>query len=307
MIKIKPINTRLRKIFEDDNFIQVKRVLENIQCLPKYSLLIDYLSTNGHLDNQKIKKLIIGNIDDMIEAINIIGHISENRNEGFNRLYKNFTERNLGKIWAEKLDVTVCPYCNRSYVFTLNKSGIRPHYDHFFPKSKYPYLAVSMYNLIPSCAVCNGAKSDCDTFDSFSQKENFIYPFNDAYGTHINFRANLKCDVSTWLGDTSNFEIEIIAKNGTDSNLVEKEIKTTDKLKLQELYTKHKDYVQDIIRITYIYNIDYFQSLVDSYPQIFFSVQDVENLIYMNYLDEENWDKRVLAKLTYDIKNQFQI
>lgn len=52
-----------------------------------------------------------------------------------------------------------CPYCNHSYAFTIQSvnGGFRPTLDHFYPKEKYPHLALSLYNLIPSCSVCNSS------------------------------------------------------------------------------------------------------------------------------------------------------
>ncbi|MFX8327742.1 hypothetical protein ABTL71_18955, partial [Acinetobacter baumannii] len=58
-----------------------------------------------------------------------------------------------------------CPYCNRSYIYYISRrKEIKPQIDHFFPKSKYPFLAMSFYNLIPSCQTCNGfgAKEEKD-------------------------------------------------------------------------------------------------------------------------------------------------
>ena len=58
------------------------------------------------------------------------------------------------------LDVKVCPYCNRCLIEPINdgadKKTVVGELDHFYCKSKYPYLAVSLYNLIPSCGICNG-------------------------------------------------------------------------------------------------------------------------------------------------------
>jgi hypothetical protein len=47
---------------------------------------------------------------------------------------------------------------------TLDKKfRIRPPLDHFLPRSAYPYLAVSLSNLVPSCAQCNSSiKSSSD-------------------------------------------------------------------------------------------------------------------------------------------------
>lgn len=66
--------------------------------------------------------------------------------------------------FVDKKGMKVCPYCGRNYIYSVNKpkgdekdgeSVIKPEIDHFLPKSKYPYLAFSYYNLIPSCMTCN--------------------------------------------------------------------------------------------------------------------------------------------------------
>lgn len=65
---------------------------------------------------------------------------------------------------------------NTQYIKTNNKV-VRHHLDHFYPKSKYPFFAVSFYNLVPSCYECNsGLKGDdiitinpyIDDFDSLA-------------------------------------------------------------------------------------------------------------------------------------------
>ncbi len=35
-------------------------------------------------------------------------------------------------------------------------------FDHFYPKDKYPYFSLSLYNLIPSCANCNHRKRNTE-------------------------------------------------------------------------------------------------------------------------------------------------
>ncbi|MTV36210.1 hypothetical protein [Duganella radicis] len=52
----------------------------------------------------------------------------------------------------------ICPYCQMHHVnyhMTDKSLKMRPPLDHFYPKSVYPYLAISLYNLIPSCEQCN--------------------------------------------------------------------------------------------------------------------------------------------------------
>ena len=54
----------------------------------------------------------------------------------------------------------LCPYCQMHHVnyhlaLLKNDLKLRPPLDHFYPKSKYPYLATSLFNLVPSCEQCN--------------------------------------------------------------------------------------------------------------------------------------------------------
>lgn len=55
---------------------------------------------------------------------------------------------------------TVCPYCHLVPTNTEEKDnrhkGYRPQLDHFIAKADYPFLALSLGNLVPSCPTCNG-------------------------------------------------------------------------------------------------------------------------------------------------------
>ena len=95
---------------------------------------------------------------------------------------------------AEKLDVKVCPYCNHSYTFTINSSkkekynNIRPQFDHFFDKATYPYLALSFYNLIPSCSICNSSLKGSGKFKFTTH----INPYVEDYEKYLKFSINIK-------------------------------------------------------------------------------------------------------------------
>lgn len=107
--------------------------------------------------------------------------------------------------WLQsQLCVKVCPYCNRVYTTTLyGKKRVRPDFDHFYPQSRYPYFAVSLFNLIPSCNVCNKAKFDyAEIKDGFEkkvgkktykrQRKSIIYPYDESYNElqkNISFRV----------------------------------------------------------------------------------------------------------------------
>lgn len=81
------------------------------------------------------------------------------------------------------LEVYVCPYCDDEYIDIVEIDGKKKRtseVDHFFPKSKYPALAMSFYNLIPCGQVCNGLKLDnelgSNPYESNIEMLTCIYP-----------------------------------------------------------------------------------------------------------------------------------
>lgn len=75
---------------------------------------------------------------------------------------------------SKHIGANTCCYCNRQYTFTIEKLYFedgkkvsdaknkderiaRPSFDHWFPKSDFPLLSLSLYNLIPSCSICNSS------------------------------------------------------------------------------------------------------------------------------------------------------
>jgi hypothetical protein len=78
-------------------------------------------------------------------------------------------------------------------------------------------------------------------------------------------------------------------------------------MKIGLLYEQHKDYVKDIIRNAVIYNDSRINELLEQFPSIFDSKNDVLNSIFMTYIDKDNWGKRTLSKLTHDIYEEYKI
>jgi hypothetical protein len=208
---------------------------------------------------------------------------------------------------AEKLQVNVCPYCNRQYTFTANKKnckkGTRPEFDHFLPRSKYPYLALSFYNLIPSCHTCNHIKGDNDI--------QFLHPYLNGFGDDVKFilepkKEEDKIPVSFLLGDKNAFNINFKFKKFFRPK---KEAQTNiNELRLKDLYNGHKDYVQEIIQKAIAYDQSYVDDLFEKYEgKLFSSKDEIIRMYWGNYINEDELDKRVLAKLTKDISDEYQI
>ena len=216
---------------------------------------------------------------------------------------------------TQKLGLTTCPYCNRLYTNTLvnkDKAGkTRPSLDHFLPKSEYPYLALSLYNLIPSCQVCNSSfKGSIDFY-----KEEHLNPHEAGFGKDAIFRTDLMADADGnysldhlhGAGGLDGFELQLrIDESSPDAEKIKKNNQT---FHLEELYRFHKDYVLEIIKKTIFYNKNKIDELISKnvYPGLFDSRGEVIRTLIGNYVEEKNLGKRVLAKLTKDIWEEFRL
>lgn len=97
---------------------------------------------------------------------------------------------------TQALNLKACPYCNAEDVIVqdLQDKDVRIRnceLDHFYSKKYYPYLAISLYNLVPSGNICNGGncKHEKDTL-----REGLISPFElqDSEGLRFELELNDK-------------------------------------------------------------------------------------------------------------------
>lgn len=215
--------------------------------------------------------------------------------------YESFSQRGQAFRLLKDMDVNVCPYCNRIYTVTLTEKGhrSRPQFDHYMSKSKYPYFAISLLNLIPSCGLCNQAKSD--------KEDHILYPYFEEMGTDVMFRTKAENGLTYLTGCPSaedEFSIELEETDSITPELLEKVQKSKDVFHLTQLYNEHKDYVLYLYRKRYMFSDEYLQMICDSFPEIAGKFDELKGLLYLMDLEKEQWGRRPLAKLTHDIDLQ---
>lgn len=60
------------------------------------------------------------------------------------------------KKYSNELNLFSCYYCDSAIIGSYDEKEQRTFdLDHFFPKAEYPIFALSLYNFVPSCQVCN--------------------------------------------------------------------------------------------------------------------------------------------------------
>ena len=207
-------------------------------------------------------------------------------------LYKTMPEEARNIVYMAANSKT-CPYCNSNFVnmIKVNNTGEEVFYkstfelDHFYSKSDYPMLAVSLYNLIPVCSACNRLKG---------RKTFGYYPYAAKSSWAAKFSFNiLNCNMS---------KVEDIELKIEFEDEIEKEMEQS--LYLQKLYENHKDIALEIIQKANFQGKGYMESLTKQLGTLFPDKADIYKLIYGNYLKEDDWTRRPLAKFTYDIAKE---
>ncbi len=201
----------------------------------------------------------------------------------------------------KKLDIKVCPYCNRNYIFNFEKGkdlNATAQLDHFFDKKTYPFLAVSVYNLVPSCSTCNQRKS--------AKQEDIFYPFLESFNDYAKFEykgIKNKEDSNGYFFDEDRILLEL--KPISEDEKVKNHIEVFN---LQNLYNEHKDIVSEILIKSEMYNESYIEELMKNYEgTLFKNEEDLLRLIFGGYISDEDLGRRPLSKLTKDILEQLEI
>ena len=100
------------------------------------------------------------------------------------------------KKYADELKIYTCHYCDMAYinVYTENGKGVAKSQfdiDHFLPKGKCPPVALSLFNFVPSCPVCNERIKREDLPYVNLNELKFLSPSSFAFDLHKRIKVRL--------------------------------------------------------------------------------------------------------------------
>ena len=297
------LKNEIIKNIEDKNYFNLAKLIKR-RYSNQFSLFIFYKKIQKEIKKirnvrvrKKLRKLnwykiLVGNITEIRQIISSNKSLLFER-EHYKYIFENLYKNELsGKDELKKQffnlfeDLNVCPYCNRNFVNPIYKENSvgadnknqSPDIEHFFPKSIYPFLSLSISNLLPSCAFCNKIKSDVDTF-----KHNCLSPYEIK-------DSDFRFDFSLELNQVK--KVKFISK--TDS-------KNSEILHLESLYNEvHSKYINDIFDDI----LKYPRTYKDSLKKEFKLTEDYYKKVFRNYYKEEHFNKHPLLKMTKDLYNQ---
>ena len=184
--------------------------------------------------------------------------------------------------------IKTCPYCNLSYAHTIFRDSagkVRPSLDHFFDKARYPFLAISLYNLIPSCHNCNSSLKG--SIDFYTKPH--LNPLTDSECIVIRLSEPIQ-EILTNLSLID--DVKIVIKPVT-----KKEKNSVDTFLLDKRYEQFEPEAKELIRN--LLQIDEFSRNYDIDASIL-------RKLVLSSIDKSNYKDKVLGKLTMDILNYSQ-
>lgn len=225
-------------------------------------------------------------------------------------LHYDDVRRHIYPKYLERIKINTCVYCNADFIsschlqktdstgnLVFDRNG-NPEYDckgrfqldHFWPKSKHPFLSISFFNLQPSCNSCNLWKSDEDIpFNLFTDGNEPRSPFR----FKILWRDVTKYALSH---DKDDLNIDFTSS-----------INNYDRFHIKEVYKPFKDEVEELLWKKLTIDEAYISLLQSSLPSLITDNNDyLHRYFYGFYKSPNDILRRPLSKMKQDLAVQFE-
>lgn len=287
---------------------QIDLSIVNEAFLQSYLASIDVDKIKAKLSDAKYKKitdrlnlLIKADLNTIKKYLNLSNYYSIDELKEIEKAFNYSDHRRKKPKFMEhfkKLNIKSCPFCNNNYVY-FYKEGAKKFntiatLEHYYPKSKYPHLSLSFYNLIPSCSICNSKFKGSTT----EHEGKILHPYYEDFNEKAQFSVSVdKLPVNKTI------ELEVNLQSND-----ERCKKSIERFQLDKIYKQHNDIAKEIWNKAQVYNESRIEELYKSfYKNLGYSKEDVKNMVFCNYLHKDDIHKRNHSKLTQDILKQFGI
>jgi len=200
----------------------------------------------------------------------------------------------ISTFFEENVEVHTCYFCNIEFINKFKKSDGKFKngftLDHYIDKGKYPYLALSLYNLIPSCYTCNSKIKGIDEINNLSPSSS-KFNFKDK----VKFRTFIE-NKNLQINEVKDFDL--LLKEDFSKEYIE----YVDGFLLNERYEYHKYKVIEMINKRKQYPDSRIKELAKLTEK---TEEEVKQDLFGEYLfEDDNLHKRPLSKLTRDISKE---
>jgi hypothetical protein len=128
------------------------------------------------ISSEAFRNLLKGFLTELWEGYHFVNAIRDN----FGTVQEHFN----AFVSANHQRALICAFCGL-YPLKPNESIHRNAYDHYIPKSLYPFISINFHNLFPICHECNSdEKTKADTLFNGGARRQVFYPLD------ANFSSN---------------------------------------------------------------------------------------------------------------------
>jgi len=257
--------------------------------------------TLKELFNEKFKTEFDCTLDDLLygsfeklQEIKDLGDMSKRDDVKALFNYETKFQKHISKFFEQYVEVHTCYFCNIEFIntFMTKDEKIKNGFtlDHYIDKGKYPYLALSLYNLIPSCYTCNSKVKRVHSVETLSPAS-----------THFDFDNKVK--FKTFMQNRN-----LLIDSEEDFALLLKEDfsdiykQYIDVFELDGRYKYHKYKVIEMINRRKEYPDSRIKELALLTQK---TEEEVKQDLFGEYLfEDDNLHKRPLSKLIHDISEE---
>lgn len=210
--------------------------------------------------------------------------------------------RLLIKELAKKLKY--CPYCNAEtvYAFDYGDKLARSAFDHYFPRIRYPYLGLSLYNLIPACARCNTSFKG----DGFEGLHDMAHPHVANEDIHKGMKFHLIFDSANAFTSCTENDVNSVVFAERHRGQFPKGVMWNNVFHVSDAYSAlFKSDAVDIYWKFAKYPQEYLKALSDELLRVGLPLPTVERMVYGTPLDPDKINEHRFAKLALDIRETY--
>lgn len=215
-------------------------------------------------------------------------------------LYETVREK-VFPTYVRNLGIKSCVYCNANFTIADKDGNGYFDLDHWQPKSHYPFLCTSFYNLQPSCPACNRRKSADISNLYFSLWKDPSRKIAPVIKFVLDETSLINYLINGFTAQTLHLNIEAATPEDREvcSNMKRK-------FHLETLYAEHRDVLEEIVWKCLFYRPSYLEGLRKAFG-INLSPDDVLRMVMGVYPSEKDVHKRPLSKMIQDVAKQLNL
>lgn len=265
----------------------------------KYRLLKSIITENAI----QLEQIFIPQIESYLTSLGVDIRSDKKYREEIISILGYESIRSCHTQWlVDRLGIKTCPYCGIQYVLGVSRPGEKKvlcELDHFFPKDTYPYLCVSFYNLIPSCAFCNRLKSS-----SATSLSTHPHPYHHNFDQLFTFKTDPQEVIEVIIKGRKTISVQTDF-NTSSAPTIDKHF---DRFRLNEVYAHHSDIAEELYWKKYVYTDSRKDELVKLLgTSLGVTKGEIERFIVGNYVEDKDMLRRPLAKLMRDIAREVKL